>query len=1069
MNKKYLSVILFSALMLGTTGTFTSCKDYDDDIANLQDQLDKKASLEDLKAEVSKLEAAITEAKSAAADAKAKAEEALEVAQGAGSGDVTEEQMNQAIEDAKEELQAQIDKLAKLTEVESMIAELKQELAKEYISQEELKTLSDEVTKLSATVMQLVGHRLTSLSVIATDHVNGIAAISIKTLRYTPQVYTVNKHDGIVTDDGIHAKNPWLDHSDITGADELFISSQKNKAYFHVAPTMGVQKDDITMPSFDCITSNNTTASTKADIVVNNKPIQPVDYVIDGDEMEVTFKKTTTAYIGTEGDFHKDGEEKFYMASLKAPIAEKNLTEKEIEEGTEVAVNSEYVRIEEKLYYPYLANAKAALTPNKTGFADEVDANGNYIHYHDSACVYNSEAMELIDYKFAYDEVVDLKTLVTACFSKDEKDHAEHEQLADYKDYGLSFRFYLPTTPYITLGGEEDNSNKTDQQKFAEIDNAMNGHLTSKVYTINGTSATAVGREPLVRICLVDTVNNNLVAQRYMKIKWVKETVIKDLPVEFADTLYVCGEYNGRVNTVMMNEDIYAKAKEGGMTKREFHAIYTKFEDKGEGDGSAEEVVNSEEGVDSYNILWTLGHDDIVKKYPNWNTPEKLDFEKVVYWSDPTQAYPTLKIILKRTIYKPTFGNYGYDARYWRDKSNYTVFNINPIVYGAKDFNPAWNETDDHLNNPTCNIYTDLLNGFLDKNGKMPMLGADLTVWYQDYKVDANGNVDFNTPLAKADYYGKYATEGVKYVFDAEKLASGTNPDGNKYEFPYFDGSKTVMKTATVSPDGTKLYINNELAAEIINYGTNLCTSTDNERRGARTYNIRLKEKDPAADPYGDSTENVYSGESVADPTEAAKALVGQYVPVKMIADICDDNAVHAAAHTTLLKAYDAFIIRPLTVESGETDDFTDATIDGTTIDVKDAFTYTCWNADATGKKYTASISAGATALQKELWRFYECQPGEWMTKEATTNLELVDGNLVPSKDPNYKSGPLPNNTSVVYNATDETLTYYNYSGTPVNQEYKIFVPVKFGYKWETKTELFEVLVKKNAGDVPAN
>ena len=39
MNKKYLSVILFGALMLGTTGTFTSCKDYDDDINNLQTQI----------------------------------------------------------------------------------------------------------------------------------------------------------------------------------------------------------------------------------------------------------------------------------------------------------------------------------------------------------------------------------------------------------------------------------------------------------------------------------------------------------------------------------------------------------------------------------------------------------------------------------------------------------------------------------------------------------------------------------------------------------------------------------------------------------------------------------------------------------------------------------------------------------------------------------------------------------------------------------------------------------------------------------------------------------------------
>ena len=43
MNKKYLSVILFGALMLGSTGTFTSCKDYDDDINNLQEQITANA------------------------------------------------------------------------------------------------------------------------------------------------------------------------------------------------------------------------------------------------------------------------------------------------------------------------------------------------------------------------------------------------------------------------------------------------------------------------------------------------------------------------------------------------------------------------------------------------------------------------------------------------------------------------------------------------------------------------------------------------------------------------------------------------------------------------------------------------------------------------------------------------------------------------------------------------------------------------------------------------------------------------------------------------------------------
>ena len=40
MNKKFLSAILFGALMIGSTGTFTSCKDYDNDIKDLQGQID---------------------------------------------------------------------------------------------------------------------------------------------------------------------------------------------------------------------------------------------------------------------------------------------------------------------------------------------------------------------------------------------------------------------------------------------------------------------------------------------------------------------------------------------------------------------------------------------------------------------------------------------------------------------------------------------------------------------------------------------------------------------------------------------------------------------------------------------------------------------------------------------------------------------------------------------------------------------------------------------------------------------------------------------------------------------
>ena len=43
MRKKYLSALLFGALLFASTATFTSCKDYDDDISNLQEQITANA------------------------------------------------------------------------------------------------------------------------------------------------------------------------------------------------------------------------------------------------------------------------------------------------------------------------------------------------------------------------------------------------------------------------------------------------------------------------------------------------------------------------------------------------------------------------------------------------------------------------------------------------------------------------------------------------------------------------------------------------------------------------------------------------------------------------------------------------------------------------------------------------------------------------------------------------------------------------------------------------------------------------------------------------------------------
>ena len=60
MKRKYLSALLMGVLTLSSVSTFTSCKDYDDDISNLQGQIDKLATADQLSQKVAELQALIS-------------------------------------------------------------------------------------------------------------------------------------------------------------------------------------------------------------------------------------------------------------------------------------------------------------------------------------------------------------------------------------------------------------------------------------------------------------------------------------------------------------------------------------------------------------------------------------------------------------------------------------------------------------------------------------------------------------------------------------------------------------------------------------------------------------------------------------------------------------------------------------------------------------------------------------------------------------------------------------------------------------------------------------------------
>ena len=148
MRKKYLSALLFGALLVTSAGTFTSCKDYDDDINNLQEQIDKLATKEDMEAKLSQMQSAIDAAKTTAEEALAKAEAA---------GDSEE------VNDLKERVAALEEAMAKVEELKTEIKTMVDEQLAEF--RVEMQEFMKEVEELTGYSLGMV----TEISFVAKE------------------------------------------------------------------------------------------------------------------------------------------------------------------------------------------------------------------------------------------------------------------------------------------------------------------------------------------------------------------------------------------------------------------------------------------------------------------------------------------------------------------------------------------------------------------------------------------------------------------------------------------------------------------------------------------------------------------------------------------------------------------------------------------------------------------------------------------------------------------------------------------------------------------------------------
>lgn len=132
MKKLFFKLFVFA--VIGAFVTITSCKDYDDDIDNLQGQIDQLATKSDVDTKLNALQTSLTTAQTNASSALTKAEQALTAAQAAlaeakkvGDAALTEAKV-QEIADAQAKVEAAKVKVETLAALQEQIATLKAEL-----------------------------------------------------------------------------------------------------------------------------------------------------------------------------------------------------------------------------------------------------------------------------------------------------------------------------------------------------------------------------------------------------------------------------------------------------------------------------------------------------------------------------------------------------------------------------------------------------------------------------------------------------------------------------------------------------------------------------------------------------------------------------------------------------------------------------------------------------------------------------------------------------------------------------------------------------------------------------
>lgn len=722
MKKTFLSVALLSTMALSMPLSFTSCKDYDNDISEINGTTD------DLQNQLKTIQAAIDSNKAIADAAKAAADASAKAAQeAADKGDKATEEAQKAMAIANEakaaaaeakaealaEIAAQLQAadaknqeqfnkiLSRLEGVESKLSGLDADQIDKAIQaveaiQVQLKafekyttlldqlaaypTLVQDVKDAKANIASLTTRveaaeksieALEKLSQAINDSlpagvntIAGVIAQRLTSVTLIPDLYV----GGIPTIAFESAKYNSLQLVDgewkVTANSKVYaIHNGETTAQYRLNPG-NVGAEDVVMDELGFVSK---IAVSRADEAVNDV----VAYVPGSGKVDANGILTVnlTKPVSNSGSLNFN-DNRIYTVSLRVPIAKKHLF---TNEGA-AFVYSEYTRVEETYFQPELFATPKVL-----------EAAGS--HFADSTTIYNSTVGQMVGYKLCYKDQLDLNELVQGCaFVADRDPNAAGTHtpmtLEKLKSYGFDVAFSIAKGKY-----EPNTEDKTNQQAFAKLDGTT---LTPIVPTGAGDNQASIGKEPIIHILLIDTKNNTVVDSRYVKIQYTKEkmTPLPFTVATFNENLSCKDSYVFTVTWQQMMDNALSKYPTNGISKHDFLAIYGKH---------ASEKVVTVDGVKNTTLVNNIT--DYVELGDNDQATPVMSFTLTnaeigalaqtktkayvitLTYTDPKGLNPdvviTFNVNITNNIASPTLG--ATDATKWVDETML----LYPIPYGT--------------------------------------------------------------------------------------------------------------------------------------------------------------------------------------------------------------------------------------------------------------------------------------------------------------------------------------------------------------------------------------------------